>query len=526
MKTRIITTILLACLLSVNAQGQTAVTSMTETTDFIPGDDQRRDFNNQLCALVKIQVLDEITEVEGNIMGEVVNRGVEKWVYMAQGSRNMKIHLKNNLPIVVKFKDHQIDALKSNRVYVLVLSVPNQSKTDIEANTKGNNLQIRVTPNNATVVVWGDNQQKKTYRPNSDGTLVIFLPYGRYYYQASANGYKDEEGNVFVNDEGKWTDILLSPIMGSISISCPTEKAEFYIDNTIIMKDRNSTTWSGQVTPGRHTIKISRKGYIDQTQIVDVSPNQQTLTSFNALISEQDQQKAELEKKRAEEERIKAEQKAEQERIRAEQKAEQERMRAEEERIQAQQRAEKKKKREENMQKEAEERAKMPLQFGLRAGYNMASANFKEGTTSSASGFHIGLNMDVKLLTDFYLSTGLLYSAKGYSYEGKKAKEKGNPSYIDIPVMASVRIPMGLSAQLQLSAGPYVALCIGGKATDELYNMYDESFSSAYSGFDYGLQVAAGVIINHHFYIGAGYQFGMESNYPNKNLFVGIGYNF
>ena len=515
MKTRIITTILLACLLSVNAQGQTAVTSMTETTDFIPGDDQRRDFNNQLCALVKIQVLDEITEVEGNIMGEVVNRGVEKWVYMAQGSRNMKIHLKNNLPIVVKFKDHQIDALKSNRVYVLVLSVPNQSKTDIEANTKGNNLQIRVTPNNATVVVWGDNQQKKTYRPNSDGTLVIFLSYGRYYYQASANGYKDEEGNVFVNDEGKWIDILLSPIMGSISISCPTEKAEFYIDNTIIMKDRNSTTWSGQVTPGRHTIKISRKGYIDQTQIVDVSPNQQTLTSFNALISEQDQQKAELEKKRAEEERIKAEQ-----------KAEQERMRAEEERIQAQQRAEKKKKREENMQKEAEERAKMPLQFGLRAGYNMASANFKEGTTSSASGFHVGVSMDVKLLKDFYLSTGLLYSAKGYSYEGKYSKEKGNPQYIDIPIMVSVRIPMGLSTQLQLGAGPYAALCVSGKVKDELYNAYDESFSSAYKGFDYGLQLGAGVIISHHFYIGAGYQFGMESSYPNKNLYIGLGYNF
>lgn len=101
---------------------QATVKSMTETTDFIAGENQRRDYNKQLCALVKVQVVDDITDVEGNVMGDIVNHGVEKWVYLAQGSRNMKIHLKNNLAVKVLFRDYGINGLKSNRVYELVIN--------------------------------------------------------------------------------------------------------------------------------------------------------------------------------------------------------------------------------------------------------------------------------------------------------------------------------------------------------------------------------------------------------------------
>lgn len=110
--------------LTVFAQ-QVSVVSMTETRGFIPGNDQRRDFNNDLCALVKIQVVDEVTDVEGNVMGDMVNHGVEKWVYMAKGSKNMKIHLKNYLPIEVIFASYKINGLQGNRIYELVLNTQN-----------------------------------------------------------------------------------------------------------------------------------------------------------------------------------------------------------------------------------------------------------------------------------------------------------------------------------------------------------------------------------------------------------------
>ena len=108
---------MLICFLPIVANSQqVSVSSMKETTDFIPGDDQRKDFNGDLCALVKVQVVDDIADIEGNIMGDIVNKGVEKWAYMAKGSKSMKIHLKNYLPVEVVFSKYKINSLKSNRV--------------------------------------------------------------------------------------------------------------------------------------------------------------------------------------------------------------------------------------------------------------------------------------------------------------------------------------------------------------------------------------------------------------------------
>lgn len=115
--------VLLLCFLPIVANSQqVSVTSIKETTDFIPGDDQRKDFNGDLCALVKIQVVDDITDIEGNIMGDIVNKGVEKWAYMAKGSKSMKIHLKNYLPVEITFNKYKIKSLKSNRIYQIILN--------------------------------------------------------------------------------------------------------------------------------------------------------------------------------------------------------------------------------------------------------------------------------------------------------------------------------------------------------------------------------------------------------------------
>lgn len=99
-----------------------------QTTDHIPGDDRRNDLNGNPCALVKVQVVDDIERIEGNKIGSIVSKGVEKWVFMCQGSRNMKIHLKNHLPVLVMFRDHDINGLEGNRVYELVLEYPDAQK--------------------------------------------------------------------------------------------------------------------------------------------------------------------------------------------------------------------------------------------------------------------------------------------------------------------------------------------------------------------------------------------------------------
>ena len=193
MKVKFIGLILLFCLfwLNVRAQETTKVNSFLETTQHIPLNDRRSDLNGDPCALVKVQVVDNISRVEGNKIGDIVNKGVEKWIFMCKGSRNMKIHLKNNLPVTVKFRDYKINGLESNRVYELILDVP--KKQDIVPVHENNGvLQMKVFPTQATISIWGDNFSKQSYRPQDDGTLTIPLVYGRYHYIAKAEDFQDK----------------------------------------------------------------------------------------------------------------------------------------------------------------------------------------------------------------------------------------------------------------------------------------------------------------------------------------------
>jgi len=132
MKSKVL--ILFFCLFPLVVHSQkVSVSSLTESKDFIPGDDQRRDFNGDLCALIKLQVVDEVTDVEGNVMGDILTKGVEKWVYMAKGSKKIKIHLKNYLPVDIDFSQYNIHSLQGNRIYVLVLSQkPEEDKSKLD----------------------------------------------------------------------------------------------------------------------------------------------------------------------------------------------------------------------------------------------------------------------------------------------------------------------------------------------------------------------------------------------------------
>ena len=79
MRIRLFTTVLAVLFVACSATAQKAtVKSFIQTTDHIPSGDRRNDLNGTPCALVKIQVVDNIERVEGNIIGDVVNRGVPR----------------------------------------------------------------------------------------------------------------------------------------------------------------------------------------------------------------------------------------------------------------------------------------------------------------------------------------------------------------------------------------------------------------------------------------------------------------
>lgn len=548
MTNRIKTTLFLFLLCAYGWAQQAKVVSFTEAIDIIAGDDQRRDLNRQLCALVKVQVVDDIIDVEGNVVGDIVNRGVEKWVYMAKGSRNMKIHLKNNLPVLVKFRDYNMASLKSNRVYVLVINAPRSASVEQSTIVESNYLSMQVTPANANVTIWGNDQQKKVYRPQADGTLSLSLPYGRYYYKVQANGYSDAEGSVFVNDENQIETVTLSAVEGTLTISCPTKKSEFFINGKRIEKANNATSWTGRMKPGKYQVEIKCNGYVSRTLTAEVRPNQTSPLQVEALLSERDAKKEIDQKNKELAKKQKEEEKRQEELARQQRKKEKaDEVRTQKEKKKAEQAAKKKEKLSNtSIATTSAPKAKVKsnatsstdkLTFGVVAGGNMASASFdgkSGGETSSVIGFHLGVTMDVPISSSFWLSTGVLYSGKGYQYKRDSYNEdiniKADPQYIDVPLLASYHLSLSDLLTLRLNAGPYVAICIGGDMKNDVgdwnVSYYSKTFTSEYSSFDYGIQAGVGLDFGKNFGVNIGYQIGIASDYKNRNLMLSLAYRF
>lgn len=91
-------------------------------TEIIPGIEQRKDLNGVTCALVKVQVVDAIDRVEGNIIGEIDSRGTEKRIYMTQGTKMFRLYPHSNLPVSIVTSEYDIERLEGNRVYILRLT--------------------------------------------------------------------------------------------------------------------------------------------------------------------------------------------------------------------------------------------------------------------------------------------------------------------------------------------------------------------------------------------------------------------
>ena len=96
-------------------------------TDISAQTQPRKDLNDEPCALIKVQLVGDILDVEGNVIKPLVKKNYETWVYLTHGSRQMQVTAKNYLPLMIKFADYGVESVEKNRTYVLVLSQPGAS---------------------------------------------------------------------------------------------------------------------------------------------------------------------------------------------------------------------------------------------------------------------------------------------------------------------------------------------------------------------------------------------------------------
>ena len=118
---------------------------------------------------------------------------------------------------------------------------------------------------------------------------------------------------------------------------------------------------------------------------------------------------------------------------------------------------------------------------GVRVGLNMSSIAFENDDTDNSIGFHAGMVFDIPLINlgfgTLYFQPGVMFNAKGgeisesddeYDYEYENSY---GLNYLEVPLLASLKVPINESFSIRANAGAYIAFGLLGtwesKATEE-----------------------------------------------------------
>lgn len=197
--------ILLLCS-SLSAIGQELkVKSFEGSNDIISLADQRRDFNDDPCALIKIRMISPLDRVEGNVVGDIVTRGTEKWVYVTAGTKELRLFPLEYLPLHIVFREHGITDVEGKHVYILTLE--GEILSTIPEVEKGQ-VTFHVTPATASVMIDG-----KWHELDEQGTMQDSLVYGIYNYSITAEGYVTLVDTVTIGEKPVERTVILDKVI-------------------------------------------------------------------------------------------------------------------------------------------------------------------------------------------------------------------------------------------------------------------------------------------------------------------------
>ena len=233
-------------------------------TDLSARTQARQDLNGNDCALVKVQVAASGVSFSGDVVGDYPNKGNEYWVYMPEGSKHLKVHGDDYLPLDVVFADHGIPALKGRTTYVLTL-LGNLPQGVQQPKVKTGWLVLTSEPPGASVFV--DDE----YVGNTPLTNYK-QAYGSYSYKLELPNYHAATGTVELNTPRLEKNITLMPAFGTVTVSCNVSGAKVLLDG----KDTGKTTpcTIQEVASGQHVVSVQMEKYAPMQQNVVVEDGQ------------------------------------------------------------------------------------------------------------------------------------------------------------------------------------------------------------------------------------------------------------
>ena len=277
MKRIILFTFFLNLVFFCNAQELEVKSFVQKTNDLSASTNPRLDNNDIACALIKVQLASPGAKFEGNVVGKVKYEKSEYWVYLAKGSKKVKIMSDDYLPLEVIFDNYGIKALESKVTYELRIFIPETGPQAPKVTSQY--LVFKVSPVDAVVKVNG------TIWPNNNGVARMLVPFGEYAYLIQSKDYHSISGEVTVDDPAnkKEVEISLKPNFGWIEVKGTGELvgASVYIDNNYIGK---VPVKSEALNSGQYEVLIAKELYNSYSATITVSDNQ-TSTVTPSLVA-------------------------------------------------------------------------------------------------------------------------------------------------------------------------------------------------------------------------------------------------
>ena len=196
-----------------------------------------RDFNDRLCALVKVTVVGELkqdlTLDLGTTMQFIERKDMqdmgEVWFYIPAGARRMTFKCSGYKPIEIM----NVPAFQPGGVYRIIITVESKGAYVTNAVVKSNYLKVKLPAGTKFSI-----GRTKDYEISSQilqtGDFTMRLDYGEYNYRAENGLYETKEGIISVDDNSDVRTIEMTPAYSYLDIRTEPLGASVFVDGELV----------------------------------------------------------------------------------------------------------------------------------------------------------------------------------------------------------------------------------------------------------------------------------------------------
>lgn len=196
-----------------------------------------RDFNDRLCALVKVTVVGkmeyELTLDLGTTMQFIERKDMqdigEVWFYIPAGARRMTFKCPGYKPIEIM----DVPAFQPGGVYRITITAESKGTYVTNAVAKSNYLKVKL-PEGTRFSIGRTREYELSSEILSSGDFSMRLDYGEYYYRAENGLYETKEGILSVDDNSDVRMIEMIPAYSYLDIRTEPSGASVFVDGELV----------------------------------------------------------------------------------------------------------------------------------------------------------------------------------------------------------------------------------------------------------------------------------------------------